>query len=1349
MKQRLSLLIITLLAFANSFATTYYIKFTASDGTIYWPKLELVWNSRYSSYDTFSLESSYKNMEGGLDFDEVWTNAGGNGTKKTVNEIASGAFFNFSKLTSVSGTSVKKLCNQAFQQCSSLKNVNFPNLQTIENCAFAYCSSLVSYKIPASVTSIAGDAFYHSVSLTNLTVDPNNNYYSCENNILYNKYKTALYAFLSSRNNTEFVVPSTIKTIGANAFYCNWTLKSVIISNGIEAINEKAFYSSQIKSVLIPNSINKIGHFAFSNCKYLESIKIFNPTPITLTSEVFPNTATLYVPKGSKEVFENANYWKNVSEIKEYIPSSVIQFADATVKSICVNNWDFNGDGELDEEEVQNVKEIGTQFMNNTEITSFDELQYFTNLTHIAAFAFSGCTNLNSIKVPSSLTTIGNNAFQNTAWFNAQPDGLLYIGNVLYAYRGTMPANTKIIVKDGTTSICDNVFKNKTGLIGIELPNSLVSIGTETEGYVFYGCTGLTEIKIPAGVKSIVKYAFSSSGLESIELPKGLESIGNSSFRSCNSLESIVIPDNVKTIGKNTFRDCTKLQSVTMPSCLMSVAEDAFRDCNQLKRVDISNIGGWCNIDFTNYRANPLFLAHHLYVNGKELVHLETSPYYEHNYYSEGVLHTSSYNWGMIKPYALYGCQGLKTVSITNNITSIGINAFSSCTSLKAVKTASQPFILNSNAFPTKSNVKLFVPKGYLEQYQKAEVWNTFKQVKGYPDVDVNEDDNVDVVDVVDITRHVIGTPSDAFSIFLADINNDKEVDLDDAKQAINSVAYSSSLNAIEPDQNQPNRIWLENFEVRARKTCCASVVLENTSDNLVGFQIDVTLPEGISLNSNLCRLSNRVIDKEQQLTITSLGNNTYRFTSVSLSLQSISGKDGELITLSLNATNLTSSGNITISNIRLVTANSERVVLQNVEFKVQPIEYQLFSSGEGTEEKPYLLFDSNDFLYLAKDVNGGTSYEGVFFKVEKPEIDFSGVTYTPIGKQQVVSNAIVINAFAGSFDGNNVVIKNLSSSKGLFGYLAKGSFVGNITIDNSCSINGTSSNTAAIANISEGTISNCINKANISSTGYHIGGICGDNMGIISNCKNYGKITGKSDSSSGGMIGGIAGDTDGGSSSNLHNAIIRDCENYGDVSSPSFEVGGIVGFATTSYVSLPTTGEEAIIERCMNKGNVIGEYSVGGIVGNTNSTTMIIGNNIVISCTITGTNSSGGSGAGTISSSYNSLYSNNFYTKDVVLIVGNQTYDGTTPRGVWGYDSTTHNYLPKDITENCGAILLTEGDINTDGQTTAQDASLVLQHVAGKTPLNDNVKKAADVNGDGEVTAQDASLILQKVAGK
>ncbi len=85
----------------------------------------------------------------------------------------------------------------------------------------------------------------------------------------------------------------------------------------------------------------------------------------------------------------------------------------------------------------------------------------------------------------------------------------------------------------------------------------------------------------------------------------------------------------------------------------------------------------------------------------------------------------------------------------------------------------------------------------------------------------------------------------------------------------------------------------------------------------------------------------------------------------------------------------------------------------------------------------------------------------------------------------------------------------------------------------------------------------------------------------------------------------------------------------------------------------------------------------------------------------------------------------------------------------VTDYAGNTEEKEP--VVEHSIAVLskLMKGDVNCDSQITAQDASLVLQHVAGKTPLNDNVKKAADVNGDGDVTAQDASLILQKVAGK
>ena len=90
--------------------------------------------------------------------------------------------------------------------------------------------------------------------------------------------------------------------------------------------------------------------------------------------------------------------------------------------------------------------------------------------------------------------------------------------------------------------------------------------------------------------------------------------------------------------------------------------------------------------------------------------------------------------------------------------------------------------------------------------------------------------------------------------------------------------------------------------------------------------------------------------------------------------------------------------------------------------------------------------------------------------------------------------------------------------------------------------------------------------------------------------------------------------------------------------------------------------------------------------------------------------------------------------------------YTFTEP-GTLSVVSSYDGCKPSAATFTAKALVL--GDVNGDAQVTAQDASLVLQHVAGKVELDGSDLVAADVNGDGDVTAQDASLILQKVAGK
>lgn len=88
-----------------------------------------------------------------------------------------------------------------------------------------------------------------------------------------------------------------------------------------------------------------------------------------------------------------------------------INFADATVKALCVANWDTDKDGELSEAEAVAVTDLGDVFKGNTKITSFDELQYFIGLTDTGYGTFQNCSGLTSVTIPNSVTSIGESAF--------------------------------------------------------------------------------------------------------------------------------------------------------------------------------------------------------------------------------------------------------------------------------------------------------------------------------------------------------------------------------------------------------------------------------------------------------------------------------------------------------------------------------------------------------------------------------------------------------------------------------------------------------------------------------------------------------------------------------------------------------------------------------------------------------------------------------------------------------------------------------------------------------------------------------------------------------------------------
>ena len=206
------------------------------------------------------------------------------------------------------------------------------------------------------------------------------------------------------------------------------------------------------------------------------------------------------------------------------------------------------------------------------------------------------------------------------------------------------------------TSIGDNAFQECFGLTSVTIGNSVTSIGIGA----FDRCSGLTSATIGNRVKNIWDRA----------------------FYGCTGLTSVAIPNRVTSIGECAFQRCKGLTSVTIPNSVTSIGSSAFDGCSGLTSVHISDIAAWCNIDFKDSNSNPLYYAHHLYLNGEEVKDL--------------VIPNSVTSIG---GKAFYRCTGLTSVTIGNGVESIGEHAFSSCSGLTSVTIPNSVTSIESFAF--------------------------------------------------------------------------------------------------------------------------------------------------------------------------------------------------------------------------------------------------------------------------------------------------------------------------------------------------------------------------------------------------------------------------------------------------------------------------------------------------------------------------------------------------------------------------------------------------------------------------------------------------------------------------
>lgn len=632
----------------------------------------------------------------------------------------------------------------AFAYCSNLEEIKFPStLEKISDGAFYECNSIQKMNIPASVTEIAQSAFAEGcTSLAEINVDEDNNVFSSESGVLFNKEKTKLLRFPANCESACFdgfyTIPLSVKVIGQEAFWDCRTVTTLSIPGNLERIEMAAF--------MYFDSLNEIWFDGTEiNWKMVEK-DVFNElldvVPVlcmegTLDERVFQAKVgvTYYLEdfvdlQGNEDVLETlvvSSSDTNVATVDtrkmtalsegEAIISAVatkdgVTYAVAVKVVVTADGSANNKDGftlvEGDTTDLKDALDVPEEFLESLVWTSSNpkvatvEDGFLTAVSEgkaiIMASVDEEATLAYSIRceitverkyTDESYFEFNNGTIEKYIGPDSEVDIPPTIGGVKVTGIGSRAFEdcahvTKIEMPETITMIYSRAFKGCTSLSNISLHEGITYIGN----YSFENCTSLIKITIPSTATDAASGWFTGcTRLNTVVLAEGTKGINRG--LQYGPFKYIQIPASVTTINYNAFDGCSNLTSITIPKSVTYIGNYAFRQCSKLSVITIP--------------GNVTSIGNYAFQGCTELKQVTLN---------EGLK--------TIGNYLFYGCKALRSIVIPDSVISMGTSVFSDCSNLEEVTIGGGIQFINNGFFSGCTSIKKVILSEGITEIRRA-----------------------------------------------------------------------------------------------------------------------------------------------------------------------------------------------------------------------------------------------------------------------------------------------------------------------------------------------------------------------------------------------------------------------------------------------------------------------------------------------------------------------------------------------------------------------------------------------------------------------------------------------------